>query len=401
MNIVVVGGGASGLTSAIIAARNGCNVTILEKNSKCCKKLLLTGNGRCNFWNQEMGINYYHSEDISKLKQILDFKKDEVLDFFKSLGVVYKNINGYYYPYSNQSTTIANALINQALKLNVKIITDVLALDIEKVNNEFLVTTNKEVYKADKVIFAVGSKASLKNDNDKLYSLVSKFGHTITEILPSLTKIETDFKYLKDLKGVRSEVTLTLFENNQKIKEEHGEVLFNDTSISGICTFNLSGIVARGLNNNYQEEIRINFIPWFKGTKTDFITWFFDTPNVSNYTIGERLEGFLNYKVVLVLLKILKIKWDTKLSLASKDELFELLVNFKIPLKKVHSIKEAQVVSGGIRLQEINEKTMESLKVKGLFFTGEVLDVDGVCGGYNLGFAWISGLIAGNGVLDD
>ncbi len=298
MNIFIIGGGASGLIAAIKASKNGNKVTILEKNTKCGKKLLLTGNGRCNFWNSDINVNAYQTSNKDLLAKILAKKQDEVLDFFKAIGIVPKVINGYYYPYSNQATSILNALVNKCLKLKVNIKYEEEVSKIIK-KDKFYIYTSNNVYQADKVILATGGKSYPKTGSDgKGYELASSFGHQIKKVLPALVQLRGKENFYKELKGVRCEAILTLSENNKEIKSEQGEVLFTDYGISGICTFNLSSLVARGLDNNYQEEILINFVPWFKGSDNDFQKWLDEQDKkLLNYSLGEILEGFLNYKL--------------------------------------------------------------------------------------------------------
>ena len=396
MDVIVIGGGASGLVSGIIAARKGAKVTIIERNLKCGKKILLTGNGRSNFWNQQMDVSYYHSSDINSFSKIFNSKKDEVLDFFKSLGIVPKINNGYYYPYSNQANSILNALLNELDLLNVKIETDEYVTDIIK-KDKFYVYTNKKEYSASKVILATGSKAFPKTGSDgNGYLLAKKLGHTINTVLPSLVKLKGQENFYKEIKGVRCEVELSLYEDLKKVKSEIGEVLFTENGISGICTYNLSGIVSRGLKDKRKEEININFIPWFKGLEEGFKEYILKQ---SNHTIIQVLEGFLNYKIANLILKLTGIAAKAKITEINLDKIIDLLMNFKIEIIGTSDFSEAQVATGGIPLQEINPLTLESKKTKDLYLVGEILDVDGICGGYNLGFAWISGLLAGEGIF--
>ena len=399
MNIFIIGGGASGLIAAIKASKNGNKVTILEKNTKCGKKLLLTGNGRCNFWNSDINVNAYQTSNKDLLAKILAKKQDEVLDFFKAIGIVPKVINGYYYPYSNQATSILNALVNKCLKLKVHIKYEEEVLKIIK-KDKFYIYTSNNVYQADKVILATGGKSYPKTGSDgKGYELASSFGHQIKKVLPALVQLRGKENFYKELKGVRCEAILTLLENNKEIKSEQGEVLFTDYGISGICTFNLSSLVARGLDNNYQEEILINFVPWFKGSDNDFQKWLDEQDKkLLNYSLGEILEGFLNYKIINCLLKLIKVDYASKWQDVSKEKIVKLLRHFPLKIIGTNSFKEAEVSSGGVPLEEINVETMESLLVENLYLIGEILDVDGICGGYNLGFAWISGILAGEGV---
>ena len=396
MDVFVIGGGASGLTAAIKASESGAHVTILERNSICGKKLLLTGNARCNYYNENQDIKFYHSNNIEIFKEIFENKKDDILKFFDELGIIPNIVNGYYYPYSNRSDAVVNALLSKIKSLNIEIKTEQKVINIEK-KDKFIITTEKEKFYADKVIISTGSKSYPKTGSDGIgYNLVKKLGHTTTEILPSLVMLEGDEKFYKDLKGVRSNVKLTLKENNKTIKEETGEVQFTDYGISGICTFNLSGIIAKGLNEGYTEKIYINFIPWFKGEKEDFLSWMNKQSKLlKGFTIKNILEGFLN-----TILKETSTLKDSTWENSPKEKIIDLIMNFPINIKTTRSFNVSQTCSGGVPLTEINPKTMESKIVEGLYLTGEILDVDGDCGGYNLSFAWMSGLLAGEAIYE-
>ena len=398
MKVVIIGGGVAGLVSAINLARKGIEVTILERNNKCGKKILLTGNGRCNFWNKNQNPNCYYASDKELFKELFNAKKDLVLDFVNSIGIIPKEINGYYYPYSNQAQSFYNSLLKMASNLKVNIKTDIMVSKIVK-KNKFLLTTNKGLIETDKVIIATGGKTYSKTGSDgNGYDLVKSLNHKVNTVLPSLTKLIGKDNF-KDLKGVRSEVILTLYEDNKEVKKEHGELIFTDNGISGICVFNLSGIASRGLNNKRSEKIFINFVPWFNGNHKDLIKWLDNrSQELKGYSLCEILEGFLNYKIVNYMLKTLHIDVNTKWEKAPKEKVVELLMSFPFWVVKTGGFEEAQVTTGGVPIEEVNIKTMESLKTKGLYLVGEILDVDGICGGYNIGFAIMTGLTVGSDI---
>ena len=387
------------MACAIKTYKNGSKVTIIEKNNKLGKKLLATGNGRCNFWNKEQDLNKYHSNNIDILEDIYNLKKDEVLKFFDDLGIIYHDIKGYYYPITNQASTIVKALINKLEKLNINIIYNEEVLKIDKVNDKFIVKTNNNSYEAKKVVIAVGSKASI-NDNYLGYDIVKYLGHTITNLKPSLVQVIGSDDYYKLWDGVRSNAVATLSVDNNVIKEENGEVQFTSYGLSGICLFNLSGLINDYLSLNKDVDISLNLVPWFKGSNEEFKKYLTDLSNNLGYNLKDILEGFLNYKLVKVIFNLMNIKDDAKWDNVKQDEVIKYLRNFPFKVLKTKDFKEAQVVRGGIPLSEVNSKTLESKKVKNLYFTGEILDVDGICGGYNLGFAWMSALVVGEALND-
>ena len=391
--ICIIGGGASGLAAAITIAKRGKKVTIIERNEKCGKKILITGGGKCNYFNENQNLNKYHSTDKNLVKELITEKNiNKVKNFFKELGIVPKIIDGYYYPFSKTAITIQNALIEEAKKLNVEIIYNVKVEKIIK-KDYFIINPNKENIKAKKIIISSGSKAAPKTGSDGSgYDLAMNFNHKIIKPHPALISLKGDKNYYKKWSGIRTEALLKLYEDDKFIKEEKGELQLTDQGISGIVTFNLSNLITQNLKT-HEEIIYINFLPFLEEKSLDSL---FKT----NKNISEVLERILNYKLVNVLLKETKIKNNTydKLTKTEKNKLLNTLTNFKIKIIETGSFDKAQVCQGGVPLDEINIKTMESKKEKNLYFTGEILDINGDCGGYNLTFAWLSGILVGESI---
>ena len=385
----IIGGGYSGVISAIYASKNN-EVTILERNNTLLKKLLLTGNGRCNYFNSVITLDKFHSYNENLIEDIITMDNIEELDnFYTNLGLIPKIKNGYYYPYSNQASSVKDLLIGKLHELNINVKTNYLVESIEKKNNKFIINNELEF---DKIIVSTGGKAYPKTGSDGIgYELLKKFGHSITKLNPSLVQITSDNKYIKELSGIRCDANLSLFDKDKKIKEELGELQFTDYGISGICTFNISSYLRDGIDNKY---ILINFMPIDIKSFNLFM-------NGSNNTIFERLEGILNYKLIKVLLKLSGIKENEKwidISSKQKEDLINNLFNYKVNITGTKSYDSSQVTAGGLDLSEININNMESKKVPGLFVTGEVLDLDGECGGYNLTLCFITGYIAGSNI---
>lgn len=405
MKTIIIGAGASGLISAIYAAKNSSEVIILEKNDTSAKKILITGNGRCNYYNEDQNINHYHSENNELIKDIITKENtDEIMKFFNKIGIVPKIKDGYYYPYANQATSIKEALLTEAKIKGIKIITGENVTKINKNNNQFVIKTENNTYSADKVILATGSKAYPKTGSDGSgYILASSFGHKITNIYPSLSQLKGEESYFKNWSGVRADVKVSLLENNKIIKEEKGEIQLTNNGVSGICVFNLSGLASKGLMEGKKEEIVINFMPWLNSLNEASNYLEERNEKLKNRTIEQFLEGFLNYKLIHVILKLTKINKDdfwNELNIEKKKKLIQNLISFTLKITKISSFEESQVCKGGVSLEEINVKTMESKLEKDLYVIGELLDVDGDCGGYNLTFAWISGMLAGKNIGD-
>lgn len=401
--VVVVGGGASGLVAAIMAKKNNNEVIILEKNNMCGKKILITGNGKCNYWNENQELIHYHSSNEEVLDKIITSEnKNKALNFFSSIGIIPKIKDGYYYPYSNLAASIQYALIKEAEVLGVRIIENYNVLSVIKKDSNFII--NDDIY-CDKVIISTGSKAAIKKEDETNgYDILSNFGHKINPILPALVQLKGEESYFKMWNGIRTNANISLYVNNKFIKEESGEIQLTDYGISGICVFNLSRYVSLALYDKKEVYVSINFAPWFKGDKEDFII-FMDNRNtrMNKRCVYELLEGFLNYKLVDAILKINKIdkesNWDN-LNKEQKEKIISSILSFHLNITDTNSFDKAQVCTGGVPLHEINPTTMESKLVDSLYIIGEILDVDGDCGGYNLGFAWMSGIIAGEAIYD-
>ena len=397
--IVVIGGGASGLVSAIITARKGKKVTIWEKNNICGKKILVTGNGRCNYFNEDQSIKHYRSNDKELLKEIITKKNQEkVLQFFKDIGIEPKIKNGYYYPFSNQAVSIQNALLTEIKNLDIEIRNEVEVRKIKKQNDKFIIMTDKESIEANKIIISTGSKSAPKTgSNGSGYKICQELGHTIIEPLPALVQLKGKEKYFKEWNGIRADVAISLYEDNKEIAKEIGEIQLTDYGISGICVMNLSGRVARGLYTGKDEYVKINFLTNLNINTVQECISFIDKRNkvMKNRTISELLEGIINYKLLNVLLKNLRDKQWNEVSAKDKEKIAESLVELKVNIIGTNSFDKSQVCSGGIPLKEIDVNTMESKLVNGLYIIGELLDCDGDCGGYNLTWAWITGIIAG------
>ena len=401
MDVVVIGSGASGLISAIECAKNGNNVIVLERYSDFAKKILVTGNGRCNYWNEDFSNKHFYSSNFNFVKQVNTLEnRKEVLKFFKNIGIVPYIKNGYYYPMSMQASSIRNALLSEANDRGVKFVKDACVTSVKKRNDKFYIDYNNGGVVSDKVILAMGSKSYFKDDALG-YDICRSFGHNIIKVMPSLVQLVGNEKYFKDWKGVRSNASLSIYVDNKKIKEELGEVMLTDYGISGICVFNLSGIAVRALNEKKKVYISINFLP-----EINNLLSFFEkrNNNLKNKKLDIFLEGIINYKIINVILNkchLDKNRCWNDLNEIEKNNLVNNLLSFKLNITGSQDYLNSQVCTGGVDTLEINSNTMESKLCKGLFIVGEMLDVDGECGGYNLGFAWISGMIAGRSVNSD
>ncbi len=397
MKVIVIGGGASGLVSSIIASKNN-DVTILEKNSSLGKKILVTGNGKCNYFNSDFNTSHY----TNKLDIINDENIDKIYNFFDEIGIVSRINNGYYYPMSNQAVSIVSSLVTEVNNHNIKVVLNTVVNDIRKENNKFIINTNNGIYTCDKVIYAVGSKAMYDTDiESNNYKILENLGHKITPLYPGLSKLKTNINF-KELAGVRNDSLLSLYIDNVLIKEEVGELLFNENGLSGICVMQLSNYANKSIKDS-EVVVKINFLNKLNINTYDECKEFLTKRNnkLPNRTLSLLFDTVLNYKLSNFIIKYSNLKLDNyldKLDNKELDNLINNLINFEVKITGCSTFKESQIVVGGVPLNEINLNTMESRIVDGLYITGEILDVNGDCGGYNLGFAWLSGIIAGENI---
>lgn len=403
--IVIIGGGISGFTSAIIAKTNNNEVIILEGQDKPLKKLLITGNGKCNYFNEEFIFSKYHSFNEELLKNIISLEnKNKILTFFKSIGIIPRIKENYYYPYSNQAISVKNSFLKEIENKNIKLKLNSYVKDIKKENDKFLVYYNDDVLVCDELIISTGGKSYPKTGSDGSgYNLSKKLGHTINKTLPALVGLKCKEPFLKKLNGVRSNATVSLFINDKLIKSEIGEVQFTNYGLSGICIFNLSSIASRSISENKKVKISINFLDKLKIKNIKSFQEFILSSeyNFKKEKVSYFLDNLLNYKLTNVILEKTKIERNKLVSKLSDNEinmLFENLFSFTMNIIDTNNFESAQITSGGVSLYEINPLTFESKIVSNLYLTGEVLDIDGDCGGYNIAFAVLSGILAGESV---
>ena len=317
--VAIIGGGFSGVISSIYASKLN-EVTIFERNSDILKKLLLTGNGRCNFFNKNQGINYYHSSSTNELDKIINDKNiDELINFYHNIGIEFKEKDGYYYPYSNQALSIKNALVNKLRETSIEIKTNYFVNKIEKKNDKFIIN---DEYTFDKVIVSTGgSSYPITGSDGNMYNILKELGLKVTNIYPALSPLVTDDKYLKELSGVRTLANISFYGNNKFIKDEIGELQLTDYGISGICIFNLSY-----LYNIYKNSyVLINFMPFINSINE--LEDYLDKKDklMGEKTVSELLNGILNNKIINVIIKKSNIK-DIKYKNLDKNEKESLFV---------------------------------------------------------------------------
>ena len=407
--IAVVGGGAAGMMAAIQSARIGAQVTIYERNDRVGRKILSTGNGKCNFSNELMGGDYYYGSGRALVDIIYKrFGVKETKDFFESLGMRIKDRKGYLYPASEQASTVLDVLRYELERLQVRVHTEQKVTNIVRWQDTLLVETTehkKDRYSA--VILACGGKAAPKTGSDGAgFILAERLGHCIVPTVPALTALRCKEDFFKRVAGVRCDAKLTLQIDGRAVRSERGELQWTDYGISGIPVFQLSRDAAYALRDGRNVTMKISLLPDIEqdttngenANRTEYETFWADRWTRQNSQVMEQfVTGIVNKKIGMLFLKLSGIK-ETEtaghVSQPCRKKLEELFRSFTVTVKATNSFDQAQVCAGGVNCLDVSEE-LESRLIPGLFFAGEILDIDGICGGYNLQWAWSSGSIAG------
>ncbi|MBU5481504.1 NAD(P)/FAD-dependent oxidoreductase [Blautia sp. MSJ-19] len=381
--VIVVGGGASGLMAAIQAAENGAAVTVLEQNETPGRKICVTGNGRCNLTNRDMRAEIFRGRQPEFAAGILQqFSLQDTLTFFEKLGVALTDRKGWLYPRSNQAKCIPELLLLKARSLKVKIKTRESVESVFYENGCWKVQTSGWTYEGNKVILANGSSASQVPGSDGSgYEIASQLGHRIIKPLPALTGLRCKGNAFSAWAGVRTDAEVTLLLDETETVKESGEVQLTDYGISGIPIFQLSRYAIRALDGGKKVTLSVNFLPEY--TKDTLQEYMKKRQELCPYqSEAELLLGLLPDKLIKMFRK-------------QKGDLCQTITAYSLVVKGSSGFEQAQVCSGGVDTSQVSPETLESKLHKGLYFAGELLDIDGPCGGYNLQWAWSSGAVAG------
>ncbi|WP_313758947.1 NAD(P)/FAD-dependent oxidoreductase [Tissierella sp.] len=398
--IIIIGGGAAGMMAALSVKRNGGDALILEKNDRVGKKLLATGNGRCNYTNKNLNINNYHGNNPKFAYSALsEFNVERTIEFFESLGITPAvEDNGKVFPLSFQASSMLDVLRYEIETQGIELITEAQVFEIKK-KNQFTVTLkDKRIFEGDRVIIATGGMALPSSGSDgNGYNLCKKLGHTITEIFPGLVQLKLESKFLRALDGVKFLGVAGIYIDNKLILEDSGDILFTSYGISGPPVLQLSRTALDYMNKEKNVELRVSII--HTKTQEELLEYLVNRFKLMpNKTIEIALIGLINKRLIIPLLKETNIDKNKNAASLSKDEmrkLSEILTSWSFKVIGSQSWGNAQVTAGGVNTAEVDNKTMESKIVKGLYIVGELLDIDGDCGGFNLQWAWSSGYIAG------
>ena len=391
MNVIVIGAGASGLVASICAKEKGNEVTLLEKENKVGRKLLMTGNGHCNMAHSNIvPEDYYDDSDASNsfVNDVLDaFSFKRFSNFFKKIGVITKNEDGYIYPSSMQATTVVNALRNYAESIGVKIKTNNEVKKIEYKDSTYFVDCGY-VYECEKLVVASGGLSYTNIDSPKnVLASLEQMGLEIDDLEPALTALVSESNITK-ASGVRVNAKIKLFDGEGLVAEEYGQVQITDYGISGIPVFNISRFAKPG------NGVHIDFV-----NDTDKEDLFNDLNvllSTNNLGIYNLLCGLLNDKLAALIVEELGVEKDADVTQDILEKAVALIKDYEVVITGKRDFDFAQVTKGGVSTKCIDPKTMKVNGHDNLYLCGELIDVDSKCGGYNLYFAWATGFIAGN-----
>ena len=400
--IGIVGGGAAGMTAAILAARNGAEVTLLEGNDRVGKKILSTGNGKCNLGNRNFGPEMYDTRRPERLKVWLEqFDTNDTVEFFRALGLLTKQKNNGLYPVSEQASSVLDAFrfeLEREQRIRVRTGCKVEGIRRDEGKNRIMLWSGDESFSFDRVILTCGGKAAPKTGSDGSgYRLAEMLGHSIVPVVPALVQLKCREDWFKSVAGVRTEAEIVLEDQKTGTVAERGELQLVDYGISGIPVFQMSGRINYILKEKKEVVLKIDLLPEY--AKKDFPEKMLRMrmPIESCSTVEEYFTGVLNRKLMTLFIKLAGLKPTEQAAEAAPEKIrrvYELCRELKVHVTGSNSFEHAQVCAGGVPLDELTEN-LESRKAPGIFFAGELLDVNGRCGGYNLQWAWCSGYLAG------
>ena len=394
MKVGIIGAGASGVFAALILKQNYIDTTVSERNANALKKIYATGNGRCNFTNRNVSYKNYHGENpkftISAIKK---FDNYDVIEFFNDMGIPEVELeNGKIFPKSLQASSIVKQMMCLANHLEVEFIFDSFVDDVRKNGDVFEVKSNDSIYKFDYLIVACGSKAYKKSGSDgNGYILMKKLGHNIVKTHPGIVQLRLNGDSFKKMSGTKFKANAKLVVDGKEVFEFYHDVLFTDYGISGPTILQLSGEAIRAKNNGLDVKIRIDTVDLDENKLYEHLIYIISL----NYykKINELLVGLINDNLIEEVLNQTGINYDINVCELSKEEIYKLahtLKNLEFSVSGYKDEDSGQITCGGVDTDEINPSTMESKKIKNLYIIGEIMDVDGDCGGYNLQWAFSS-----------
>lgn len=383
MDIIIIGAGASGIVTAINAKNKNNRVILLEKNDRIGKKLLATGNGRCNYTNMNLSEKNYSSPDFVK-RTLEDFSNEDLINYFRILGLESTLDGNRVYPISLKANSVLNILIYWLEKKGIEVKTKSQVKEIKKTKKGYEVITNEETLRADIVVAAFGGKAMPASGSDGVsFEILKKMGIKVTDLKPALTQLKLDSKYLKHLSGTKVIGRARLLRDEKVIDEREGEILFTNYGISGPPILDMS------VNTEEGDVIEVPLINNLKKDSLDMVyNRYYMFPD---FSLEEFLMGLVDKKFIHYIVDSLDMDKNTAMNMISMgdfEKIIGLLLKSRFKVTGNTGFKNAQVTRGGVSLDEVSPENYEAKKYKDLYIIGEALDIDGDCGGYNLHFAF-------------
>lgn len=402
-DIIVIGGGASGMCTAIKAKKENNRILIIEHGPKLGKKILSTGNGKCNLTNMSCRVSlfndnpekiypYFSEGDKAFAENVIDrFDCDDTVRFFRELGILTENKNGYVYPRSEQASTVLDVFIDKIDALGIDVVTEYQIKKISEVKGGFDIDGK---YRGKKLVLASGGMSAPKTGSDGSgYELAKMLGHTAISPRPALCAVKCSDRFFKSIAGVRSDGQIRLFREDGTLAAEiTGNIQFTDYGISGIPVFQISSLIGKMFDRGEKPAIEIDLLPEMTERELEDFIWERD---------HDYLLGTINSKLSGACGQIAGYGGVDRQSMVYIKKLCETVKHFKVNPASLVSFDNSQVTAGGIPISEIDPETMESKLVKGLYFTGEIIDVNGICGGYNLQWAWASAHVCAAAILKE
>jgi predicted Rossmann fold flavoprotein len=398
--ILIIGAGASGLFASILLAQKKYKVTILEKNTKVGRKILASGNGKCNITNQNLALSNFHSSQKNFFNYAIEqMPYQKIKQYFSSLGLEMINGEGTrMYPMSMQASSVRDILYYEALRLEVKFELDTEILKATKTNNIFELVSEKQKFKSNYLIIATGSTAMKKlGASSSGYKFAKNFGHDLIPTSASLVQLKSDDKSIYFLSGVKIKSKVKLFVDKKSRQEEYADILFTKYGVSGNTILDLSRLASKSLMYKKEVYIVVDMMPQLN-SKELYELLLKRKQLLKTKEIHLLLESIINTKIIHFIYKRANIHKDIIDELNKNDlnNIIYMLKNLTINISDTNGEENAEVCAGGVAVNNIDSKTMQSKKVPGLYFIGEVLDVDGSCGGYNFHWAWSSASVCAN-----
>ena len=398
-DILIIGGGVSGMTAAIAASEAGAHVILLEGKDRVGKKLLSTGNGRCNYSNEVITADCYYDADSSFVKTVLGENcVADLLEWLRNMGIDSKLIDGRYYPKSEQASAVLDALRIRMHSSGVQVMTGEKVIYLRREHDVFEAQTNQKIYSAHKVILATGSKAAPQTGSDGTgYVLARQMGLEVKKPVPALTSLKLNEPFCKSWAGVRCDGSISILIDDHAVASDRGQLQLTSYGVSGIPAFQVSRFASRALENGKEVKAVLSFMP--DKTTAEALDYLSDRQQrIGAYRLSDFLLGLLPKNLAGVMIRLSGIDKQNEVCSLTKEQLNSiavLLTSLTVSVIGTGSFAQAQVCCGGITLNALNPVSLECKDLPGLYVAGELMDVDGMCGGYNLQWAFSSGMRAG------